>query len=119
MRNIRKTVIIIWALSALSVLATLVILLLPLGIQSSELANRAQVSATVSSTQETIRRQFLYLKSKGIEDPNIDLFLAVMQKESQDSLKQAQAALDAGADPSVTDGQILAKYRNQLKDFTL
>lgn len=50
MRNIRTTITIIWGLSVLSVLTTLVILLVPLGIQSSELANRAQVSATVSST---------------------------------------------------------------------
>lgn len=59
---------------------------------------------------ETIRRQFLYLKKKGIEDPNIDFFLA-------DSDKQAQAALEAGADPNITDTRILAKYRDQLKDF--
>jgi hypothetical protein len=40
-----------------------------------------------------------------------------MQGGDEGGLEQAQAALNAGADPSVTDGQILAKYRDQLKDF--
>ncbi|HEY1352709.1 MAG TPA: hypothetical protein VGF67_24105 [Ktedonobacteraceae bacterium] len=65
--------------------------------------------------KKTILSMFHYLKeTRAVNDPNIDLFLAV----DAQSPEQVQVALDAGADMSVTQGQILAKYQSQLKDFT-
>ena len=73
---------------------------------------------SVDRDQESVRKMLLYLKDKGIKDPNIDLFLGVMSpQEDQNSVKQVKEALAAGADPSMTDGQLLAKYREELKDF--
>lgn len=58
-------------------------------------------------------RKFLHLKDKGIKDPNIDMFLAIFNSD-ESALK---AALEAGADRSMTDTQLFDKYRNELKDF--
>jgi hypothetical protein len=58
-------------------------------------------------------RKLKHLKGKGIEDPNIDLFLAVLGRDS----KEVQDALERGADPSITDGEILSKYKSYLGDF--
>jgi hypothetical protein len=60
-----------------------------------------------------VQRQFEYLKAQGVSDPNIDMFLAV-GKGDRDAL---QAALDAGADTSITDSAVLKKYEAQLANF--
>jgi hypothetical protein len=50
--------------------------------------------------------ELLHLKNEGVNDPTIDLFLEVLDPagESPESVKRVKAALDAGADGSMTDG---------------
>jgi hypothetical protein len=62
---------------------------------------------------EAFRRKLLYLKQRGIQDPNIDLFLSVLDSD----VNLVKAALDAGADPSVTDSEVVARYSDELRDF--
>jgi hypothetical protein len=63
--------------------------------------------------QETVRRKLLYLKKREIQDPDIDLFLGVVGHD----VNLVKAALDAGADRSVTGQGILARYSNELRDY--
>jgi hypothetical protein len=49
--------------------------------------------------------RFKELKSRGIEDPDIDLFLGV-------DLASVQKAVDAGANVNVTIGEVLSRYEN-------
>ena len=60
-------------------------------------------------------RMFLHLKRKGVQDPNIDLFLAFLMPDG--NVEQAREALAAGADLNLTDSQLLNKYRKELEDF--
>ena len=69
-----------------------------------------------SQSSDQLRRKLLHLKKKGISDPNVDLFLAVLDPAGGDTAL-ARAALEAGADRSMTDGQLLAKYESQLLDY--
>jgi hypothetical protein len=57
--------------------------------------------------------KFRHLKLKGIADPNVDMFLAVFDNDT-DALQQA---VEAGADLSVTDGSVLAAHEADLADF--
>ncbi len=57
-----------------------------------------------------------YLKESGINDPNIDLFLVVTSKE--EDVDAARKALEAGADVTMTDRDLLNRYKDQLKGFT-
>jgi hypothetical protein len=68
---------------------------------------------------ELIRDKLLHLKNEGVNDPTIDLFLEVLDPagESPESVKRVKAALDAGADGSMTDGALLAKYEAHLRNF--
>lgn len=61
--------------------------------------------------------KLLHLKNKGITDPNIDLSLAVMDPSGSENVSAVKATLEAGADPNMTDMQLLDKYRNELEDF--
>jgi hypothetical protein len=54
-----------------------------------------------------------YLKSQGVDDPDIDLFLAVDANDTA-GLK---AAIDRGGNVNVTTGELLARYEAQLKEF--
>lgn len=65
--------------------------------------------------RETFIRMLEHLKQKGVKDPNLDLWLAV--STPGDNVEQAKAAVAAGADISMTDGQLLAKYAAELQDF--
>lgn len=56
-----------------------------------------------------------YLKSIGVEDPDIDLFIAVHQNDTT-SLK---SALDRGANMNVTDKQILSRHAEKLKQYAV
>ena len=58
-------------------------------------------------------RKFLHLKDKDIKDPNIDMFLALFKSD----VSALEAALEAGADWSMTSTQLFDKYRNELEDF--
>ncbi|MEO0400583.1 MAG: hypothetical protein AAF224_14320 [Pseudomonadota bacterium] len=64
---------------------------------------------------ELVFKKFQYLKQLGVEDPNIDMFLAV---EGNDTTL-LQNALNNGADPSITDSAVLNKYDDKLRNFDL
>lgn len=55
-----------------------------------------------------------FLKSKGIVDPTIDLWLGIEYKN--DGL--VEIALSNGADPTLTDLQLLSRYKTELESFT-
>jgi hypothetical protein len=71
------------------------------------------------SREELVRVKLFLLKNEGVNDPTIDLFLAVLDPagESPESIKRVKAALDAGADVSMTDAALLAKYEAHLRNF--
>ena len=66
-------------------------------------------------SSENLSKKLRYLKSIGIDDPNIDLFLAVMGGD--DNVDAAKAALEAGADVNMTDGALLEKYKKELENY--
>jgi hypothetical protein len=57
--------------------------------------------------------KFRHLKQKGVNDPNVDMFVAVFD----DDTEALKASLEAGADTSVTDKQVLAAHEAELADF--
>ena len=56
---------------------------------------------------------FKFLKSKGIADPDVDLFIAV---DDNDSVKLKQA-IASGADVQVFDTELLNRYDKELDEF--
>jgi hypothetical protein len=56
---------------------------------------------------------FQHLKRKGVQDPNVDFWIAVLQGDDT-ALK---AAVDAGADVNATDSDVLAAHQQELSDF--
>lgn len=66
----------------------------------------------MADANETARK-FRHLQSKGVADPNVDMFVAVFDNDTV-ALK---AALEAGADTSITDNQVLAAHASELVDF--
>ncbi len=65
--------------------------------------------------RELFPRKLKHLKNKGIIDPNIDLFLAVSLKDTE----LVKNALEKGADPTMTDTQLINQYKKELSDFEL
>ena len=63
---------------------------------------------------DKLAAKLTYLKTLGIRDPNIDLFLAVLDGESVEAVK---AAVEAGADVNMTDAVLLDKYKKELENF--
>lgn len=61
----------------------------------------------------SFEHKILFLKRKGVMDPNIDLFLGILVN-NEDLVK---SALDNGADPAMTDEQLIEKYKDELKGF--
>ncbi len=63
------------------------------------------------------REEFLgklrYLKNMGINDPEIDMFIAVMQGDEV----LLTSALERGANPNITDAELIERYEKQLSDF--
>lgn len=55
-----------------------------------------------------------FLKSKGVTDPDVDLFLAVHANDTT----ALQAAIDAGGNVNVTTGALLKRYEAELKGFS-
>jgi hypothetical protein len=49
-----------------------------------------------------------YLKDSGVSDPDIDMWLAL--EHGNDGVAELQGALDRGADPSLTLGEVLSRY---------
>jgi hypothetical protein len=54
----------------------------------------------------------VWLRSQGINDPNVDVFYGVII-EDMEILKKG---LEKGADPSVTKAQILSKYEQLIRE---
>lgn len=72
-----------------------------------------QRQLAVGPDADSVERKLTYLKAKGINDPDIDLFVGIF---SNDALL-VKTALDNGADPSITDVALVDKYKNELNDF--
>ncbi len=73
------------------------------------------VKDRITYNDDYIRDAFHYLKEKkGVEDPSINLFLAVLDN-NDDQLKQA---IDSGGNLSMDDRDLLRKYEKLLKDHT-
>ncbi len=62
------------------------------------------------SRADDVRWPLMHLKKKGVDDPNIDLLLA---------LQGVEAALEAGADKDITAERVLGTYEADLEDFDL
>lgn len=76
------------------------------------------IKATVemfTEDNDDVNEIFQYIKSKGVVDPNIDLFIAVTG--DVEDVQSAKKALDAGADPSVTTGHLISKYRLLVEEY--
>jgi hypothetical protein len=54
------------------------------------------------------------LKAHGINDPNVDVFLAVMTGDKE----LLQKAIDSGADLTITDTRVIDSYRNLLLEIS-
>jgi hypothetical protein len=60
-----------------------------------------------SSSDERLER-FRRIKASGVDDPDVDMFIAVLEGDgSVDDLKDA---LDRGANPSITDTEVLRRH---------
>jgi hypothetical protein len=76
-----------------------------------------EIYGEAPNRQDVVRAKLLHIKAKGVQDPDLDLFLAVSSKKSPESLASAKRAVDAGADLSVTDEELLARHADKLVDF--
>jgi hypothetical protein len=56
---------------------------------------------------------FQHLKRKGVQDPNVDFWIATLELDEA----AMKAALDAGADVNATVGDVLATHEQELSDF--
>lgn len=71
------------------------------------------VKDRISYNDDYVKDAFRYLKEeKGVEDPSLDLFLAVLDN-NEDLLKQA---IDSGGNLSMNDRDLMRKYEKLLKD---
>jgi hypothetical protein len=73
----------------------------------------ARNAASETSSDTEMRAKFRHLKAKGVTDPNVDMFLAVFDNDT-DAL---EAALLAGANKSITDLEVLDEHAADLTDF--
>lgn len=62
-----------------------------------------------SNSPDIQRRRLEHLRESGIDDPDIDAWLALLS-DSNDSADDFKAALDRGADPAVSVNEVLARY---------
>lgn len=69
--------------------------------------------ATRYAEDLTVPDKFRHLERKGISSPNVELYLGVFG----DDVDRVKKALDAGADQSLTDKEVLTAYKSQLEDF--
>jgi hypothetical protein len=69
----------------------------------------------VIDADDSIKWKFKHLKKKGVDDPNVDMFVAVFDNDTE----LLKGALAAGADRTVTDNQVLNGYQAELADFKL
>jgi hypothetical protein len=73
----------------------------------------SQKERQIENSSENLLAKLTFLKNKGINDPNIDMFIATITGE----ISILEKALEAGADPHITDAALLRKYENELEDF--
>ena len=50
------------------------------------------------------------LRDDRVQDPNVDLFIAVLENKTED----VERALADGADPNKTDNEVIGRYRELL-----
>jgi hypothetical protein len=67
-----------------------------------------------ANSPEIVLNKLKYLKSIGIDDPNINLSIAIEEMNNA----EAKAALEAGADKSMSDSALLRKYADKLQDYS-
>ena len=60
-----------------------------------------------------VQQQFQFLKDHGVNDPDVDMFLALGASDRE----ALQDAIDRGADINTTDTKVLGRYAPQLKAF--
>lgn len=81
------------------------------------------VEKTESTRQKIVRKQLEHIKSKGVEDPYIELFLLLSGEnpESDENLIKMQNLMSLCEQQygrlNVTDSEILSKYKDFLVDF--
>jgi hypothetical protein len=68
---------------------------------------------SIEFSPENFLKKLNYLKNIGIEDPNVDMFIAVLEG----NVPKLEAALASGADTSTTDSALAKKYANELKNY--
>lgn len=73
----------------------------------------AAVKVNGTSRSKALRSILTRLKNHGINDPNIDVFLAVTTGDKE----LLQKAIDAGADLSITDTRLINSYRSLLVEI--
>lgn len=89
--------------------------------KSTDAAEIAREKDESGGSNETLNRQEILkeclemLKNKGVEDSNVDLFLAIFNNDPAG----LEAALKDGADPNMTDRKLLLKYKSFLKNSHL
>lgn len=76
-------------------------------------ANEEQGGEDNALRSDKLMRKLLFLKSQGIDDPNIDLFIAAQEGDTA----KLQAAMDRGADINMGDLALLRKYAVDLKQY--
>jgi hypothetical protein len=67
-----------------------------------------QDGTTQQPSSDDMLATFRQLKAGGVDDPDVDMFIAVL--EGDDSIDALNDALARGADPNVTDKQVIARY---------
>jgi hypothetical protein len=58
---------------------------------------------------------FRYIQSKGVVDPDVDLFIAVTSEFN--NVDDTKRALGAGANPNVTQGEVLSRYKDLVAEY--
>ena len=84
-----------------------------LGAELGDAADETGEAGIPDADVASRRRMFQHLKAKGVNDPNVDLFLALID----DDAEALKAAIDAGADPNITDRQVLSAHAADLADL--
>ena len=77
---------------------------------------KAMTSVVENRDDAMMLRKMVFLKSTGANDPNVDLWVALMGK-GQDQEARMKAALEAGADVGMTNTQVLANHARALEAF--
>jgi hypothetical protein len=71
------------------------------------------IQAERKAAQALYPAKMRYLKAKGVQDPDLDMHLAVVD----DDTAALETALAAGANPAVTDGQVVRRHAAELAGF--